>query len=345
MEGRKLCAVAHLALARSQKAGAGIPDIFFFRSLLLKQFLKKVGGGLSVFFNKSSEDSLPAYAAQATFFVIMSFFPFMMLLIMFVSKLSFTNTDIVANILDVAPSGLKDYILYIINDISFSNSTSFTIVSIVVSLWSAAKGMQTMTVALDRIYKLEKRKNFILARLICSLYTLIFLILCIVVMVLQGFAEPIVKEITRSFPEFVSQAMLVASMKNVFTFAVIFVFLLLIYYQLPDRRGRMSYEVIGAAIAAVLWVFITKAFSFYIARVSGASAMYGSLTSVILVFMWLYISMQVVLYGAEINYFLNNYINKRLRRKKAKKRLKKDRRYAKKNEQGEEAKSLDTIEE
>ena len=107
----------------------------------------------------------------------------------------------------------------------------------------------------------------------------------------------------------------------------------------------MSYEVIGAAIAALLWVFITKAFSFYIARVSGASAMYGSLTSVILVFMWLYISMQVVLYGAESNYFLNNYINKRLRRKKAKKRLKKDRRYAKKNEQGEEAKSLDTIEE
>ena len=268
----------------------------------------------------------------------------MMLLIMFVSKLSFTNTDIVANILDVAPSGLKDYILYIINDISFSNSTSFTIVSIVVSLWSAAKGMQTMTVALDRIYKLEKRKSFILARLICSLYTLIFLILCIVVMVLQGFAEPIVKEITHSFPEFVSQAMLVASMKNVFTFAVIFVFLLLIYYQLPDRRGRMSYEVIGAAIAALLWVFITKAFSFYIARVSGASAMYGSLTSVILVFMWLYISMQVVLYGAEINYFLNNYINKRIRRKKAKKRLKKDRRNAKRNEQGEEAKSLDTIE-
>ncbi len=302
----------------------------------MKQFLKRVGGGVAAFLNKSSEDSLPAYAAQATFFVIMSFFPFMMLMIMFVSKLSFTNTDIVTNILDVAPSELKNYILYIIDDISFSNSTSFTVVSIVVSLWSAAKGMQTLTIALDRIYKLEQRKNFILTRLICSFYTLVFLILCIVVMVLQGFAEPIVKEITRSFPQFVNQAMLIASLKNVFTFAVIFVFLLLVYYQLPDRRGKMSFEVMGAAIAALLWVFITKCFSFYIARVSGASAMYGSLTSVILVFMWLYISMQVVLYGAELNYFMNDRVIRRLRRKKAKKRLKRDRKLATKDDRDAE---------
>ena len=269
----------------------------------------------------------------------------MMLLIMVVSRLSFTNTDIVTNILDIAPAGLKDYILYIINDISFSNTTSFTIVSIIVSLWSAAKGMQTLNTALDKIYKLPRRKNFILTRLICSLYTLVFLVLCIVVLVVQTFAEPIVKELTHNFPEFVSEVLLISSLKNVFTFMVIFVFLLLIYYQLPDRKGRMSFEVVGAAIAALLWVFITKIFTFYIARVSNASAMYGSLTSIILVFIWLYTSMQVVLYGAEINYFLTDDVAKFNRRKKAKKRLKKDRRSMKKSERSQEAKSLDTTEE
>ena len=70
--------------------------------------------------------------------------------------------------------------------------------------------------------------------------------------------------------------------------------------------------------------------------------MYGSLTSVILVFMWLYISMQVVLYGAEINYFLTDDVNKFTRRRKAKKRLKKDRRIRKKTEREVEPNSLDT---
>ncbi|MBR4515572.1 MAG: YihY/virulence factor BrkB family protein [Lachnospiraceae bacterium] len=308
----------------------------------MKQFLKRLAAGIGAFFNKSSEDSLPAYAAQATFFVIMSFFPFMMLLLMFISKLSFMNTDIVNSIMDIVPEGLSDYILFIINDIAYSNSASFTVVSIVVSLWSAAKGMQTLTIALDKIYKLEKRKNFILARIICSLYTLVFLILCIVVMVVQAFAEPIIKEVMEYFPQFLSEAMLISSLKNVFTFLVIFIFLVLIYYQLPDRKGQVKYEAVGAAIAALLWVFITKAFSLYIGRVAGASAMYGSLTSVILVFMWLYISMQVVLYGAEINYFLTDDVNKFTRRRKAKKRLKKDRRIRKKTEREVEPNSLDT---
>ena len=292
--------------------------------------MKKVLSAIGAFFKKSSEDSLPAYAAQATFFVLLSFFPFVILLILLTSRFSFANTDLVVQILDIAPDQLGEYILYVIDDITYSNSTSFTVVTILVSLWSSAKGMQTLAVALDRIYKVEKRKNFILLRVLCAIYTFVFLLLLIGVMAAHVFARPIAHEITSHFPEFINEAALFISMKGVFTFLIIFVFLLLIYYQLPGRKGEMRHELIGAAFAALLWMVMTKIFSLYIAKVAVKSTMYGSLTSIILVIIWLYIGMQIVLYGAEINYFMTEIINRYIRRHRAKRRLKRDVHQAKK---------------
>ena len=286
--------------------------------------MKKVLSAIGTFLRKSSEDSLPAYAAQATFFVLLSFFPFVILLILLSSRLSFANTDMALQILDFAPSQLSDYIQYVINDITYSNTTSFTVVTIIVTLWSSAKGMQTLAVALDKIYKVEKRKNFILLRVLCSLYTFVFMLLLILIMAAHVFAGPIAHEITSHFPEYINEAAFIISLKGVITFLVIFIFLLLIYYQLPGRKGEMRHEFIGAAIAALLWMLMTKAFSLYIAKVAVKSTMYGSLTSMILIIIWLYLGMQIVLYGAEINYFTTEFINKRFRRKRAKKRLKRD---------------------
>ena len=105
------------------------------------------------FARKVSDDSLTAYAAQTTFFVLLSFFPFIMLLIMIASRFSFARTNVVYYLLDIAPTQLKTYILYIVDEIMYSNSNSFTIITAVVSLWSAGKGIQALTYGLDKIYE------------------------------------------------------------------------------------------------------------------------------------------------------------------------------------------------
>ncbi len=299
--------------------------------------MKKVLSAIGTFGRKCAEDSLPAYAAQATFYVILSFFPFVILLILLTSRFSFANTNVVLHILDLAPPQLSEYIQYVIDDITYSNTTSFTVVTLVVSLWSSAKGMQTLAVALDKIYKVERRKNFILLRVLCSLYTFVFMLLLIVVMAAHVFAGPIAHEIASHFPEFINEAAFIISLKGAITFLIIFIFLLLIYYQLPGRKGEMRHEYIGAAIAAFLWMLMTKIFSLYIAKVAVNSTMYGSLTSMILIIIWLYLGMQIVLYGAEINYFTTEYINRRTRRKKAKRRMKRDAKLQKRKNAGIDA--------
>lgn len=274
--------------------------------LMVKKIIKMA----TDFVSKASEDSLTAYAAQTTFFVLLSFFPFIMLLIMLASRFSFARTNVVYYLLDIAPSQLKTYILYIVDEIMYSNSNSFTVITAFVSLWSAGKGIQALTYGLDKIYDVERKKNYFIGRLFSALYTLIFILLCFAMMVLHIFGKQIGLKIIELRPSFANATILILSLKSAFTFIIIFVFLLLMYYQLPGRKGKVRYELPGAAAAALGWMLMTKLFSFYIQHISSVSKMYGSLTSVILIIIWLYIGMQVVLYGAEINNFYQGYVNK-----------------------------------
>ena len=272
--------------------------------------LKKVWNFIVKFVTKATKDSVPAYAAQVAFFVMLSFFPFIMLLVVLASKLSFVNVTIVGYILRLVPDGLDTYVAYIIDDVVNSNIQSFTIISVLVSLWSAAKGMQALSTGLNKIYGVEQKKNFVLVRLICALYTLVFMLLCLVAIVLHIFGTQIAHKVIDHYPAFANATLLILSMKNVFTFVIIFCFLLLIYYQLPSRRGSVRHEVSGAALAALAWMLMTHGFSIYIQHSAANSKMYGSLTSLVLIIIWLYVGMQIVLYGAEINYYMSNLIGR-----------------------------------
>lgn len=257
------------------------------------------------FVKKTANDSLPAYAAQATFFVLLSFFPFVVLIVMLVSKMSFIRTNIIFQLLDFAPEQFDDYILYVVDDILYSNTNSFTIITLLITIWSAAKGIQALTYGLNKIYKVEKTKNYIVIRLISSLYTVIFMLICIAIMIIYIFGTRIAEKIIVAKPDFKDETILILSLQGVLSYILIFFVIILIYYQLPGRKGKLKEEFIGAAAAAFAWIAITKGFSFYVKYISKDSYMYGSLTSVVLFILWLYIEMQVILYGAEINYFIS----------------------------------------
>ena len=266
--------------------------------------MKRIFNVLGKFIEKSTDDSLQAYAAQATFFILLSFFPFAMLLVMIASRFSLENEGVLTQILNLVPGQLDSYIAYIVDDITYSNSNSFTVITLIVSLWSAAKGIQSLTYGLDRIYKVRVKKNYFISRLICSLYTFILLLMCLVIIVVHIFGKAIAKRIIENNPDWENTTLLILSLKSAFTFVIIFVCLLLIYYHLPGRKGRVKHEVIGAASAALMWMLMTKGFTYYIRHSSSASYVYGSLTSIILIIIWLYICMQIVFYGAQINYFI-----------------------------------------
>jgi membrane protein len=226
--------------------------------------------------------------------------------------------------------------MLIMNDVKNSNDSSFSsfsIITIVVSLWSAAKGIQAMTYGLNRIYNVEKTNNFFLLRLLSAGYTFVFAIMLFVIMGIHVFGSNIVARVIQLWPRLARLTLLIYSLKSAFTFLILFLVFLLIYYQLPGRKGRIKHEVTGAALAALAWMLMTSGFSVFIKYFASASHMYGSLTSIILVIIWLYIGMQIILYGAEINYYMSDLIEISRRRHRERKNHKKEKKSERKSEQ------------
>lgn len=273
----------------------------------MKEVIKKIINSISAFAKKSNEDSLPAYAAQTAFFVLMSFFPFIMLLFLLINQMSFVRSNIAGYVLDVVPADLKEYVLYIMDDIFYSESYSFTIFTAVLSIWSSAKGIQALTYGLDRIYRVNKKQNYFFARFISALYTILLMFLCIFIMIIYMFGTQIARKIIEINPALENGTILIFSLRNAFTFIVILVLLQLIYYQLPGRHAKFSEELPGAFLGSVAFLLLARGFGFYMKFLASKSYMYGSLTSIILLMIWLYICMQIILLGAQINYYFQRY--------------------------------------
>ena len=94
--------------------------------------------------------------------------------------------------------------------------------------------------------------------------------------------------------------------KTFLVFVVLFLVFLVLYRYLPNRKASLKSQVPGAFIIAVAWSLFSYFFSLYFTFFPNFSNMYGSLSALIMVMLWLYVCMNLLLYGAEINAYFEN---------------------------------------
>ena len=92
----------------------------------------------------------------------------------------------------------------------------------------------------------------------------------------------------------------ISSLAGILLFVVLA--LALLYRFGPSRNApRWQWVAPGAVLATLLWLVTSVAFSFYVGHLSSYDAMYGSIGAVVGVMMWFYVTVYVVLLGAELN--------------------------------------------
>ena len=78
---------------------------------------------------------------------------------------------------------------------------------------------------------------------------------------------------------------------------------MLIYNFIPRKKNKFVHHIPGATLASLGWVLISKIFSIYLIVFKDFSIMYGSLTTIILIMMWVYFCIYIIFLGAELNSF------------------------------------------
>ena len=257
---------------------------------------------IRVLTKKIGSDHIAAYSAQAAFFIIISFFPFIMLLLGIVRFFPFEESTVMRSFTQVFPSALHSLVVSVIEQIYNTTASTGTFISITAAtaLWSAGKGFLAIMKGLNTIYDINETRNYVLLRITAAIYTLIFAIMLIASMVLFVFGNRLYIWIQNKIPIFQSMALLIISLRTIVGLIILLGFFLLIYVVIPNRKTKVIHALPGALVCAAGWMGFSFAFSYYIDH-SNFSSMYGSLTTIVLFMLWMYFCMYILFIGAEIN--------------------------------------------
>lgn len=251
-------------------------------------------------------DHISESAAQCAYYTILSFIPFVILLITLIQYTGIAPQTLFDAISKVIPSSMSEMVLGIVQEV-YSKSIGTISVSIIFTLWSAGKGFYALTAGLQTVYQTKSKKitSYIYLRVKVLLETILFIIMIVMGLIILVFGNGAIDIIKENFGALENYNLISSIMTQLGVIFATFVVFLLLYKFMPKHRVAIKSQVYGALFGAISLNIISFVFSRYLTIFKGFSITYGSLTTLMLVMMWTYSCFYTVFLGAELNKFIN----------------------------------------
>lgn len=266
--------------------------------------MRKLIKNVKIFMENMKKCHVSAYSAQTSYFIIMSVFPFVLILLSIVRFTALTEEMLMNMFSEVLPSIFLPIIENIADEL-YERANGILSISVLLALWSSAKSVLALTNGLNVIYSVNETRNYILLRLRSACYTAAFIIAIMISLVLMVFGEKFNIFIGNHFPIIASAFQYILDWRLIMVLAYQTVIFTLIYKFLPNRKTKYFAQLPGAIFSSIGWNIFSYLFSIYI-KYGTLTYTYGSLTTLIIVMIWLYFCMYMIFIGALINRFFEN---------------------------------------
>lgn len=253
------------------------------------------------FARKIKTDNLNAFAAQAAFFVFIAFFPFLMLILNLVKYIPITVDSFTSLDFDLISPTVMSLITSIIEEASTKSSGALISITTIAALWACSKAVMAIIRGLNSVYHTTEKRGYIRLRLTSVVYMIVFLVILIVTLAFIVFGNQILDLIVKNAPVMSDFAALVKELRWIIGVGLLILFFMFIYTVIPERKTKLKNELPGAIVSTLGWLGFSALFSFYIDNIANYSNVYGSLTAIVILMLWLYFCMIIVFFGAEIN--------------------------------------------
>jgi membrane protein len=250
-----------------------------------------------------AQDRVGTIAAGTTFFILLSLFPALAALVSLYGLVAdpLSIGSHVAGLRGYVPSALIDLVEGELQRLTGNRDSTLGasfVVGLLLALWSANNGMKALFEALNVAYgETEKRGFFrlLFVSLVFTLGAILFFVLALNIIV----GIPLAVKFLYLGP--LGDALL-AVLPALAMFAVAILGTAVLYRYGPSRRmPKWRWVTPGSFAAASFWLCGSALFSWYVANWGNYSATYGSLGAIVGVMMWIYLSLWIVLVGAELN--------------------------------------------
>lgn len=269
------------------------------------KFLKKLLDPVSPLLDKVNDDNISAIAGQSAFYFILAVVPLAMFGLSILQNLHIpveTLEEFLGLVLNESTSAyVSEFLSNMYND-----SSGISVITLIVTLWSAAQGIHSIINGLNRIHHTYENRNWLFLRFRAMIVTLILIVILfatMLVFVLGSTLNNLLTPYIEHLPDFIE-------MLYNFRYFIVYVYLIiifaLIYRNVPnlEKDVRKEYSVRnqlpGAVICATAWFVMSVGISIYVDDYNGFS-IYGGLTRLAVMMIWLYMCLLFLMIGAEVN--------------------------------------------
>jgi YihY family inner membrane protein len=249
-------------------------------------------------------DNLKDWAAALTYYSVLSIFP---ALVVLVSLIGLAGRSTVQTLLDnlgqVAPGSVNQILEGAIANLQQTQGSAgvLALVGLAAALWSASNYIAAFMRASNAIYDVPEGRpvwKTLPIRIAVTVVVMVLLAVSAVAVVATGGLADRIGRLLGLGSAVVTAWDLVKW--PVLLLLISFLFALL-YWASPNARQGFRWVTPGGILAVVVWVLASAGFALYVANFGSYNKTYGSLASVIIFLVWLWLSNTAILLGAELN--------------------------------------------
>ena len=265
-----------------------------------------------VFFWRSIVDgALTTRASAIAFSFFVALFPAIIFLFTLIPYIPIENfqTQLFLLIKDMVPAGAFDAIEETVNNILKVKRTGLLSLGFFMALIFSTNGIASMMTAFDASLHSFERRTWASQRLIALLLVGILLVLVTVAIALITSGQHIINYLVES-----------GYLKDHFTFymlsigkwfVILFLFFMansFLYYLAPAKKTKWRFISAGGTLSTILSVFTFLGFSYYINNFGQYNKLYGSIGTLLVILLLMYILSLILLVGFELNASINEAV-------------------------------------
>lgn len=251
-----------------------------------------------------SDRHITVHSASACFFIVLSVFPSLVLLLGLVRYTGFSVETLTELLEGVIPAALMPAAEKLIVSTYRASTGTVLSLSAVTALWSASRGMHGLITGMNSIYGVSENRGYFYTRGMSVFYTFAFLVVLLLTLVLHVFGKTVTRWLLAAGTPITD---LLAQLLNMRFFLLLIlqtVLFTVMYMFLPNQNNHLMESLPGALFSSIGWLVLAQAFSVYVENFDSYANIYGSVYAVALAMLWLYVCICILFYGCALNRWL-----------------------------------------
>lgn len=233
-----------------------------------------------------SEQNIPLHAANAGYFIVLSVFPALLLLLSLLHLAELPVEALLGILEEYLPEATMKMVEALIDNVYRNATGTVAGLSALTALWSSSRGIYGLLTGLNAIYGVSESRGYFYTRSISVAYTFAFYIVLLLSLGLSVFGGSLLP---------------VRNLRFLLLPALQTLLFALMYTVLPNRKNRFLGSLPGALLASLGWLVFSNGYSLYLRHFPSYANIYGSLYAVAISMLWLYFCLCIFFFGGAAN--------------------------------------------